>query len=493
MALGATWMVLFKMVQRTIGMISTIILARLLIPADFGVVAMAMSIVAVLELLTAFSFDIALIRDSSAGRPQYDTAWTFNIIAAAACCAILLALAPIAAAFYSEPRLQAVIYALAGATLVRGFENIGIVAFRKELEFHKEFGFLLSKKLAAFAVTVPLAYILGNHWALIWGIFAGRAVGIGLSYYVHPYRPRFSLKASNELFHFSKWLMTHNILSACRDRSPDFIVGRIAGPHALGLFAISYEISNLLTTELVAPINRAVYPGYAKVAGLIAELRRYYLKVTSTVALFTMPASVGVLLTADLFVPILLGPKWLEAIPVIQTLALFSLLTSLQSNNGIIYIALGIPKVAARLMLLSLCLLVPLLIWLTMRNGELGAAQAFLIASLITVWVNYAVLFRKLGLRLAEFFSALWRPVIATAAMGGVVTLLRAAWPAGASVPEQAGSLAIVTVTGASAYILILGTLWWVVGRPQGPEQFLLDQIASRIPRLRAGEYQPPF
>lgn len=485
MARGAAWMVLFKMAERSLGLISTIILARLLFPADFGLVAMATALAAVLELLGAFSFDVALIRDASAKRDQYDTAWTFNVLAGVGCASLLALIAPWAAEFYSEPRLQFVIYALALASLIQGFENVGVVAFRKELEFHKEFRFLLGKKLVAFIVTVSLAFSLGNYWALVAGILAGRVTGVALSYYAHPYRPWFSLAARDKLFHFSKWLLINNVLACVRDRSADFVVGRISGAHALGIFNIGYEIANLPSTELVAPINRAVYPGYAKVAHVLDELRRQYVQVIGTIMLVVLPAGLGVWLTADLIVPVLLGSKWTASIPVMQILAVAGILSAMQTNSAVVYLALGIPRVTTKLVVLSVTLLIPLLIVLTSSRGHVGAAQAFLTVSLITVWINYFVLFRRLKLRPLEFLRALRRPALASGAMAAVVTALRSWWHLDGAMVEQAALLLASVAAGAATYVGAVILLWLGAGRPDGPEQFFADRIGSRVAFLR--------
>src|SRR5450830_1844049 len=122
-AQGAALMMLLKMVERSIGLVSTLILARVLTPADFGLVAMAMSVVGLTELMGAFGFDVAIIQNQNAERKHYDTAWTFNVLFSVATAALLLALTYFAAAFYKEPRLYYVLPALAVGALVAGFEN----------------------------------------------------------------------------------------------------------------------------------------------------------------------------------------------------------------------------------------------------------------------------------------------------------------------------------------------------------------------------------
>lgn len=129
-AKGAAWMVMFRAVERSIGIVSTLILARLLMPADFGLIAMAMSFVAILELLWTFTFDNALIQNTAADRSHYDTAWTLNICLGTLIAIGLLAVAYPASWFYDDPRLIPIILCLAGGAAIQGFENIGVVGFR---------------------------------------------------------------------------------------------------------------------------------------------------------------------------------------------------------------------------------------------------------------------------------------------------------------------------------------------------------------------------
>jgi O-antigen/teichoic acid export membrane protein len=151
---GAAWMVLFRLCDRSIGVVSTTILARLLLPADFGLVAMAMSIIALLEMAMSFSFEIALIQKSNPERDYYDTAWTLNVLSALAGACVTAALAHLVASFYADPRLVAVLLAIAATWLVTGFENVGTVNFRRRMDFAVEFRFMAAKRIIAFVVTM---------------------------------------------------------------------------------------------------------------------------------------------------------------------------------------------------------------------------------------------------------------------------------------------------------------------------------------------------
>jgi lipopolysaccharide exporter len=460
--------VLFKLVDRSVGLISTIVLARLLVPSDFGLVALAAALIGAAELLGAFSFDVTLIHRVDTTRSHFDTAWSLNILFGAAC-AILLALAAVpAASFYGDPRLAWIILVLGSGLLVQPFENVGVVAFRKDLAFEREFTYLLAKRLLSFGVTLSLAFWLKSYWALVAGTLTGRFFGVGLSYIVHPYRPRFSLSAAPDLLHFSKWLAATNVILFFGQRIPDFIIGKVAGPHALGLYSVSYEISNLPTTEIVAPINRAVFPGYAKIHLDRDILRRSFLKVLGMIATLAVPAAAGMVAISDLLVPVVLGPKWLEAVPFVKVLALYGGLQAIQTNIGPLLLAQGKARVVAVLTATHLTVLVCLLAVLIPVHGANGAAWSVLLTLVLMTPVNCLVAVRSLEMRLNDLGSVFVRPLIAGVGMYFVVDLVKNSM----SLPAFAKLMTCV-VLGVVVYSFALVAAWGLQGKPAGPESYL--------------------
>ncbi len=466
-------MVLSQLVDRSLGMISTIVLARLLVPADFGLVSMASAVVALLELLSAFNFDMVLIQNHSAERTHYDTAWTFNVAFGAAAAVLLVLLAYPVAAFYKEPRLFAVLGVLGLGTLAGGFENIGVVAFRKELTFDREFRFMFIKRISRFFVTIILAITLKSYWALAAGIVLSRVLGVIFSYVVHPYRPRLCLAAKGELISFSKWLLLNNLISFFYLRSADFIVGRIAGAGPLGLYNIGFETSSIPTTQLIAPINRAVFPGYAKVASDRAALRVAFLKVISIVAIATIPAAFGMAAVAPTFVSVVLGPKWLGVIPLIQLLAIYGALTSLETNTYYVHLALGNVRIFTVLMCANVCLLIPLVIALTFAYGVVGAAMGYNIVVLLFFPLYYRAVMRKLDLGYRELAAVFWRPTVSAAIMYGIVVYAQHAAVTTGPI-SQIWYLMGYVLLGIVFYAVTVLALWQLAGRPQGAEALVL-------------------
>jgi lipopolysaccharide exporter len=481
---GVGWMLLFKLLERSLGIVSTLVLVRLLVPADFGVVAMAQSFIVMVQLLGALGFDVALIHDQSASSDHYNTAWTLNAALGLLITLIMVGLSHPIASFYGKPELVGVVCALSLVSLVSGLENIGVVAFRKELRFRSEFAFQLSRKLAGIAVTIPLALALRSYWALVIGTLSSCLVGTLISYLAHPFRPRLSLAKASELLDFSRWLLLGNVIGFVRERSSDFFIGRLAGPAALGVYSVSYEISNLPTTELSAPINRALMPGFSKIANDPAALQQTYLQAFSLLVLLTVPAAVGILVLADFLVPVLLGPKWLEAVPLIQLLAITGVFQALQSSSATALIATGHPKsvfmtnaLYAIVLLVFLGLLVP-------SRGATGAALATGAAVLTATPVFLLFLRRHVGIPFTQIGRHMWRPTCSAIAMLGALLWFLPAYARDIGHLAAAGYLAAGTLVGAVVYASVVWILWLLADKPGGGEQILLAQLRAAIVRL---------
>lgn len=480
-AKGAAWLIGFKLLDKSIGLISTLVLVRVLTPSDFGLVAMAMAVVALLELMGAFGFDAALIQRQDTERSHFDTAWTFNVIFGVSIAMLLVALAVPAAAFYREPRLELMLPALALGSLVTGFENIGTVAFRKELNFNLEFRYLLAKRLAGFTVTITLALTLQSFWALIFGVVIGKMMSVLISYRLHPYRPQFSLRARADLFNFSKWLFISNLIQFLHSRSTDFILGRTVGSHGLGVYNLAAEIAAMPSTELIAPLNRAVYPAYAQLAQHREKLLDRFMEVFGLISLIAFPVAIGLYSLSNLVVILLLGPQWQDAIPIMQILGLCGLVGALQGNMYVVMSAMGQPKANTLLSGSLLIVSLPVVIYASLLYGALGAAYAHFAASILGFTGIVIVFTRVTGLLMRRLIMAMWRPLLASVMMAAMIQqtqlIFETHWPT--MVPP--GRLALLVSVGIVGYATVLSLMWFAAKRPQSAERVLLKILHEKF------------
>lgn len=483
-AKGAAWLMGFKLLDKSIGLISTLVLVRVLTPSDFGLVAMAMAVVALLELMGAFGFDSALIQRQDTARSHFDTAWTFNVIFGVCIALFLVAMAVPAAAFYREPRLEQMLPVLAIGAVVGGFENIGTVAFRKELNFRMEFIYLFIKRIAVFAVVITLALTLRSFWALIFATIAGKAMAVLISYLLHPYRPRFSLAARGDLFNFSKWLFFSNLIQFFGNRSTDFILGRTVGSYGLGIYNLAAEIAAMPSTELIAPLNRAVYPAYAQLARAREKLLARFLEVYSLISMVAFPVAVGLFCLSDILVALLLGPKWVDSIPIMQILGLCGLVAALQGNMYVVMTALGKPKVTTYLGGFLLIFSLPAVVYFSLQFGAVGAAYAQFVAAVIgyiaIVWVFTTVT----GASKSSLLNVMWRPFIAALFMAASLEGLIAFFEYVSRFESLYLRFPLLVFCGIISYTACILSLWFLAGRPLGAESLIIDFVRTRIAQL---------
>jgi len=454
-----------------IGTLSLAVLARLLLPADFGLVSYAMISLGLLELLSNVGVDVALIRNPGASRPHFDTAWTIEVVKGAVLCLALAMLARSAAAYFDAPALEPVMYVVALYPLISGLENIGTVYFRKDLEFRRQFVFVLTARVLATLITILLAWILRSYWALVFGVLARSALRLVLSYAMHPYRPRFSLSELRGIFDFSKWVFVQQLIQGLNERIPALAVGRIAGAEPLAFFNVGQEIAGLATTALRAPIRQALFPGFAKLSGDSAQLARAFQDSLAILLLVSLPVPIGIGLTAEHVVRLFLGANWMGVVPVLQVLAIYGAVSTLGTGSHLIYWTANRPGITAMLSALRLLLLAPLTVWLVFVYGTLGAAWALTASMTVVVVVDYAIVLRVLEVRLSDLLARVWRVLAATLSMTGAVLLAMSQLVWSDDLRDLTGQLALCVTVGATAYFATLGLLWQACGRCDGPER----------------------
>lgn len=480
MIIGSLWMVVMRWSIRGLGLVSTIVLVRILLPQDFGLVAMASIMVGLLEALSAFGVDAALIQNVRATRRHFDAAWTIQVVQGMGVALILFLCAPLAAHYFHEPRVSSLIRFLSLGVAIGGLANIGVVAFRKDLDFSLEYRFSVYKKIISFVVTIGLAIWLRNYWALAVGMVVSQVIGVILSYAMHSYRPRLSLEAGRKIWSFSQWMLFINIGNYGYEKGDEFVVGKLSTSREMGLYTIAYEISNLPTTELLFPISRALFPGYAKLVDEPKRLEQAYLNVLSFVTTFSVAAGFGIALVAGDLTTIILGNQWQDAVPLIQWLALFGVLRAIYGQAGNVLLALGYTRLLAVLTWLQMLLLVPSTIFSGIRYGIVGIAIAKLCVAVVFAGLLFQSLLLRTCLTVADLTRQIWRPCMAGMLMMVAVVAL----------PQMTNGMPLVSLIrdvtcGAIVYVSALVLLWLAAGRPAGTEEFVLRLMTDRHKSLR--------
>ena len=312
MASGARWTVSIRVVERVIGFVSTLVLARLLAPQDFGVVAMGTAIQGILSSLTEFGFTKAIIRMQRPQHAHYSTAFTLNAITSAVVAVALLAAIPLAQIWYDDARVAPVLITLAAISFIGGFRNLGLARYERALDFRPFFLIALARKLSSFTIGAVCALIWHDYRALLAGMLLGAVVEIASTYRLTRFRPRFTLTRARELMGFSLWWLAGEMATMFGRRGQDILVGQQLGAATLGQYAVALDLATMPTTEIVAPVMRAVYPGYMQMKDDVGRLYSAFVRVWGVIALLAIPSAIGIGCLAQLMTMVVLGPKWVR-------------------------------------------------------------------------------------------------------------------------------------------------------------------------------------
>lgn len=479
-ARGSAWLVGARWSLRAIGLINTIILARLLRPADFGVLAMAMVMIGFIRIFAETGQALAVIRHANATSEHFDTAWTMSVCAGVIVALVLLATAPLAGWYFHEPRAIPVVRILALVPLIEGFTNIGAVAgFRKDLAFDKEFYFMVVRKLSVVVVSVAAALIIRNYWAMVAGAVCGVALTVAASYWLHPYRPRFRLTKLRELWSFSAWTQLAEIGSYFGNQTDQIVVGGLAGALPMGNYNVADDLAIAATGELILPVCRAMFPVYARLLHDPARLARSYLDVLSLTAIVSLSTGIGVALVAPDMVAVVLGPKWTAAAPLIPWLAVGGSTLSLAWGAIQMVSVTGHARLNAISNWVLLALLVPATVGAGLGWGVLGIAAARSVVSVLFLPIMFYALMQTVPVTVRQITACLWRPALAALAMAAAVLLSGT----GAIAPV-ALRLACNVGLGAAVFTAALLALWVLAGRPEGAEHMAIAQLARMVRRL---------
>ncbi len=460
-------------------------LVRLLTPADFGLIALATSFSQSVDWLSTIGVREALIRRHTLTRSLYDTGFTLNALRGVLMALAILAMAWPVAGFFDDARLFPILLVLAGVTMLSALENIGTVDFRRDLAFGREFWMAVIPRIGAIVVSMTLAFVLRNFWALIGGILTAAVMRLAMSYIMHPYRPGLTLRDWRGIAGFSFWTWMTATAQLLRDKMDTVVIGRVLGPRDVGLYAVGVEVGSLTSSELVEPLTAALFAGFTEARRKGADIAAGYFKAIAATFLVTMPMGLGLSMLAAPLVRLAFGEAWMEAVPLVQIFALMGMAKVVAYVSTALLTAEGMMRQHFRVMVTSLVARAILLAVLIGPFGIMGAVWAT-IGSIVVEEILYMIVtFRHFRLPLADLPKTLWRPSLAGAAMACVLMLQGLAWTAAPdTAAEQALAMLQGTLTGAVTYTSVLLLAWYAAGRPAGAETAFLDVFMSQVRRI---------
>jgi len=471
--------------MRLLQIATTTILARLLDPSDYGLVAIAVVITGFLDLLSNIQVGASIIRIQDLDQKHLDTAFTLNLMRGCLSAAVLALIARPAAHFMHDPRLAGVLYVLMIPAILGSLHNPHFILFSRNLDFTKDSKRDALALLCGSAVGIAVAFVLRSYWALVASVVTTSFIFSALSYWKVPGRPRFSLAKSRDMLSFGSWIVLVNILDYMNWRLDYVIIGNKIGPAALGAYNVGSTLTAAATMDIVNSLSKALLPAFSIMSSDMDRLRQRYTEVQSITLALALPIGMGMSALAANIVLLLVGAKWHLAIPVIQFVAPVLALQTL--NASIESLAYSLNK--GRFIFIRTCFFLlfrsSLMVAGFLLGGFMGIVYARFITGIVNVFYSLFLVTRITGAPALGPLKASWRSLIAAAVMWAALTQLPFPDISHFSAPLMAGWLIVKIAIGAIIYIGLHLLLWHAAGRPEGTETRMLSQGNRVVVKLR--------
>lgn len=452
---GFLWAVLAAGAGRILSVAALAVVARILVPEEFGLFAFALVYVTYLNTLGDLGVGTALIYWRDRVEDAAQITFVVNLATGVAWLLLTLALAPVVADFFDSPSGAPILRALGAVFLIRGLGNTHDALCRKELQFRErlvpELGLAVTKGL----ITVVLAVAGLGVWSLVWGQLVGEAVRAMALWHVVSWRPtwRWPEGLFRPMLVYSREIVAINVIAAVVHHADYVVVGRMLGIEALGFYQLAYKIPEMAVILVLWQVNAVLFPTFSKVrdpsrlAGAYVETMRY-------VALLVLPAAVGLFMLAEPIVLTVFGDQWSASVPILRALAVYVAFRALGSHAGDVMKAAGRPGVLALIGIGRGAVLVPTLILAARIDATaVGAAMAGVAA--LALPIQLYVVRRITGARIRDALAALRDGLLATAVLIGFLGV----WTR--LVPDTRGVVMLVggVLLGATIYLVAVRLL----------------------------------
>ena len=476
---GTAWTYLSFLLSKGVNLLTTVVLARLLTQADFGIVGFALTAISFLDAVRDLGLVTALIQRRDNFEEASQSAFWLNLGSNILFWIVTIAISPFIASFFREPFIIVILPVVGFSFVISSIGGVHEAVFKRDMKFKRLIVPGLAESLVKFGVSLALALGGGGVWALVIGQLAGRAAFTIAIWWIVPWRPRrqLSLKIGRELIQFGYKVSIDSFLSALQANIDYVFIGRFLGSVSLGFYTIAYRVPEMIIINMCLVVAQVLLPAYAMLQHDLVQLREAMLVTLKYIALITVPAGIGLALTAVPLTRVLFGAKWEEAGSTMAVLCLYGTVLAISWNIGDVYKAIGRPDILWKTALVEFGLLAPVLFILAQRSvfyvalGHLGVA-------LVVTTLRLAIATRTLQVRFATLIIQFTPSIIGSALMGIAVWLILLLTTQAPDVIKLVCAIPVGTIVYAIA-------LWWLE-----PDlvlfQFLKQRIKPFIVRVSA-------
>lgn len=454
-ARGVAWTFLATATGRLVSLVGLSILARLLAPAEFGLLAFALVYITYAETIGDLGTAMALVYWPSRTEEAAQVTFVVNLALGVVWFGFTILLAPAVAAFFGNPAGEAVLHALAWSFLLKALGNTHDALCQKAMRFRARLAPEVGMAAVKAGVAVLLAWAGFGVWSLVWGQLAGLGAWTVFLWIIVPWRPRWSWPAGllGPMLGYGRGIVAVNVLAAVTHHADLVVVGKMLGATALGFYQMAYKVPEMTITVLLWVTSKVLFPAFSRIRAEGGSLGEAYLNALRYVSFLTLPAAVALTLLAEPLVRVFFGDGWEPAVPILRALAVYAGLRSLGTPAGDVLKALGRPGLLAALGVVKAGLLLPALV-VSARFGPTGVAVGLAAVTAITMLLSVAV-----GCRLARIRPRDVLRAVATSLLGATLLgLVLLAWDRMTTLPATLG-LVGGAITGFATYALVVRAL----------------------------------
>lgn len=443
---GTFWSFLSFLSTKALTFITTIVLARLLAPAEFGVIAYCTIVIGFLDLLNNVGVGHALIARRDNIEEAQNAAFVISIGSSIVLYAGAWMLAPLIADFFNEPQIVPLLRVLAIGLLLVGAGTTPMAMLQRDLRFKAYLLPGIARNVIKAGVAIGMAWQGFGVWSLVVAELINKLLEVIIPWAIVRWRPSraFDHRVAREMLGFGVNIVAVGLLGTLMVNIDYIIVGRVLGGVALGYYTIAYRIPDLFIRSTVDTVIMVAFPVLSRLQADARQLEMAYFGYLRYLAVFTFPAAVGVALLAPAFFGTFYTEEWRPSIVPMQLIALEIGIASVAYVPGIIYKSINRPDILTKLTLLKLPVVVVVL-WGAAQWGINGVAAGMVALSLASTALDSIVVQRVIGFRFIAMLRVLAPIVAATAIMALVVASVAAMLPLnviGLIVPALVGAVA---------------------------------------------------
>lgn len=406
-ARAAVWAFLGTAGSRVVTLVGLALLARILAPGEFGLLAFAMVYITYAETIGDLGSGMALVYWPDRRDDAAQVTFVVNAVAGVLWCALTFAIAPWVADFFNAPNGAPIVRVLGLGFILKYLGNAHDALAQKDLRFRARFIPELALAAVKAAVSLVFAWLGYGAWSLVYGHLAGVGVSTILLWIVVPWRPKFRLPMDlvKPMLGYGRGIIIVNVLAAVTHHADLAVVGRFLGTTALGLYQMASKVPETTVVVLLWVVSKVLFPAFSKMHAQGESLRRPYLTASRYISSITIPAAAGLFLLSKPIVLIFLGPKWLAAAPILSALSIYTALRALSTHAGDVLKATGRAQLLARLAVLKAILIVPALL-IGVRYDAVGVAVGLGIATALSTLITLVAASRIIGVSVPEILGA---------------------------------------------------------------------------------------